>query len=222
MTLPNLTKVAIIVAHPDDETLWAGGTILLHQSWDCFIGCLSRANDQERSANFYNAVKLLHANGAMGNLPDEPNQPPLHNHVIESAILNIMPSRQFDIIITHNPSGEYTRHIRHEEVSRAVIKLWCKGILKTNQLWTFAYEDGQKTYYPKPIMLHTLSFQLSNAIFNLKYHIISKTYGFNPSSFEACSVNGSEAFWTFQNPNKAEKWLQHGGLVFEQIKGSHI
>jgi LmbE family N-acetylglucosaminyl deacetylase len=30
-------NVAIIVAHPDDETLWAGGTILNHPSWKCFI-----------------------------------------------------------------------------------------------------------------------------------------------------------------------------------------
>jgi LmbE family N-acetylglucosaminyl deacetylase len=34
MEYKNRTKnVAIIVAHPDDETLWAGGTILNHPYW---------------------------------------------------------------------------------------------------------------------------------------------------------------------------------------------
>jgi len=37
--------VAIIVAHPDDETLWAGGTILNHPYWKFFITCLCRTND---------------------------------------------------------------------------------------------------------------------------------------------------------------------------------
>ena len=42
-------KVALIVAHPDDETLWAGGTILSHPAWDCFIVCLCRGSDPERA-----------------------------------------------------------------------------------------------------------------------------------------------------------------------------
>jgi LmbE family N-acetylglucosaminyl deacetylase len=30
-------SVAVIIAHPDDETLWAGGIILSHPSWLWFI-----------------------------------------------------------------------------------------------------------------------------------------------------------------------------------------
>ena len=59
--------------------------------------------------------------------------------------------KHFDLIITHNPTGEYTRHIRHEEVSKAVIKLWHAGKISAGELWTFAYEDGNKKYYPKPV-----------------------------------------------------------------------
>ncbi len=43
-------SVAIIVAHPDDETLWAGGTILSHPLWSCYIACLSRKKDAEIQA----------------------------------------------------------------------------------------------------------------------------------------------------------------------------
>ena len=52
-------SVAIIVAHPDDETLWAGGNILSHATWTCFIVCLCRGNDTDRSSKFYDALKIL-------------------------------------------------------------------------------------------------------------------------------------------------------------------
>lgn len=43
-----IKKVALIVAHPDDETLWAGGAILSNPSPEYFIISLSRRSDTER------------------------------------------------------------------------------------------------------------------------------------------------------------------------------
>jgi LmbE family N-acetylglucosaminyl deacetylase len=56
-------SVAVIVAHPDDETLWAGGTILNHPAWKWFIVCLCRGCNKERSIRFYNALKALKSEG---------------------------------------------------------------------------------------------------------------------------------------------------------------
>jgi pentatricopeptide repeat protein len=56
-------NVAVIVAHPDDETLWAGGTILSHPSWNCFIVSVCRRNDFERASKFYKALKVLKSGG---------------------------------------------------------------------------------------------------------------------------------------------------------------
>ena len=58
--------VAVIVAHPDDETLWAGGTILSHPSWNWFIVCLCRGSDKERAPRFHNALKILKSEGDYG------------------------------------------------------------------------------------------------------------------------------------------------------------
>jgi LmbE family N-acetylglucosaminyl deacetylase len=44
--------VAVIVAHPDDETLWAGGTILSHPTWNCFIISLCSGSDPDRNPGF--------------------------------------------------------------------------------------------------------------------------------------------------------------------------
>ena len=70
-------NVAVIVAHSDDETLWAGGTILSHPSWNCFIISLCRESDTERATKFYRALKVLRPEGIMGDLDDGPEQIPL-------------------------------------------------------------------------------------------------------------------------------------------------
>lgn len=128
-------QVAIIVAHPDDETLWAGGTILSHPSWECFIVCLCRGSDLERAPRFKQTLVLLHAEGIMGDLDDGPEQTPIPDFDLQYAILQLLPTTHFDLIITHHPAGEYTRHLRHEETSRAVIELWLAGKITATTLW---------------------------------------------------------------------------------------
>jgi len=195
-----LTKtVALIVAHPDDETLWAGGTILNHPSWRWFIVCLCRGSDKERAPRFYKALKILKSEGIMGDLDDGPEQKPLEGKEVENIILDLLPGRHFDLIITHNPTGEYTRHLRHEEVSKAVIKLWHAGKISTDELWTFAYEDGNKEYYPRPVESATIYRTLTKRIWLRKYNIITETYGFEKNSFEAETTPKAEAFWQFEN-----------------------
>ena len=199
-------SVAIIVAHPDDETLWAGGTILNNPQWDCFIMSLCRKNDEARATKFYKVLKILGANGIMGNIDDEPEQKPLNNKEVEQAILDLLPQKNFDLIITHDPKGEYTKHLRHEEVSKAVITLWNAGEITANQLWTFAYEDGHKAYYPKSIEDASYYEILSEEIWIKKYNLITKTYGFKKNSWEAQTTPKSEAFWIF---NKAEEAVEN-------------
>ncbi len=148
MDRANSKKVALIVAHPDDETLWAGGTILSHPGWECFIVCLCRGNDADRAPRFKQALKVLRSEGIMGDLDDGPDQKPLEENEVENAILELLPQQYFDLIISHHPSGEYTRHIRHEETGQAVIKLWHNGSISAGEHWVFAYEDGNKEYLP--------------------------------------------------------------------------
>ena len=157
-------SVAVIVAHPDDETLWAGGTILSHPLWQFFIVCLCRENDMERASKFYKALKFFKSEGIMGDLDDGPEQKPLENNEVEHAILALLPPKHFDLIISHNPNGEYTKHIRHQEISKAVISLWLTKNISANELWTFAYEDGDKQYFPIPIKKAPLYHLLSEEI----------------------------------------------------------
>lgn len=204
--------VAIVVAHPDDETLWAGGTILSHPLWKCFIVSVCRGNDTNRAPKFYKVLKILKAEGIMGNLDDEPEQQPLEESEVEGIILDLFPPEYFDLIITHNPSGEYTRHLRHEEVSKAVINLWQGGKIFANELWTFAYEDGNKNYYPRPVENAPIYHKLTKRTWFRKYSIITETYGFEKTSWEAETTPRSESFWKFKNSDEAKKWLENGGV----------
>ena len=76
--------VAVIVAHPDDETLWAGGTILSQPAWNWFIATLCRASDGDRAPRFFQALKAFGANGKMSDLDDGPNQDPLAEEEIQA------------------------------------------------------------------------------------------------------------------------------------------
>lgn len=212
MVKAELKNVAVIVAHPDDETLWAGGTILNHPSWDCFVLSVCRGSDTNRAPKFYNALKVLKSKGTMGDLDDGPQQNPLDQAELEQTILNLLPKMQYDLIISHNPNGEYTRHLRHEEVSRAVINLWQSGKITANELRTFAYEDGQKKYYPRAISDAAIYYPLPKHIWQIKYNILYETYGFAIDSWELKTTPGQEAFWQFTNPNSAIKWLNNGGI----------
>ena len=201
---------AIIVAHPDDETIWAGGTILMHPVSDWTIITLCRASDPDRAPKFYKVADYYKAACIMADLDDGPQQTPLSDELVQRTILDLLQSRSFDLILTHSPNGEYTRHLRHEETAKAVLAIWQKGLLNTDQLWMFAYEDGHKKYTPKPIDSANKSVTLPEDIWRKKYHIITDIYGFGSDSFEAESTGRKEAFWCFENPKHVYKHFNEG------------
>lgn len=206
-------SVALIVAHPDDETLWAGGTILGHPEWNCFIVSLCRKSDPERSQKFFSALKALNSEGAMGDLDDGPKQEPLNEAEVGQAILSLLPFKHFDLIITHDQNGEYTRHLRHEETGRAVKNLWRAGKISCSELWTFAYEDGNKEYYPRPVQGAAVFKTLPKSIWMKKFRIITEIYGLAMDSWEARTTPATEAFQKYKDPSELAKRLNYKGAI---------
>ncbi len=62
-------------------------------------------------------------------MDDGPEQSPLSEYEIQQDVLELLPAVPYQLILTHAPNGEYTRHRRHEEVSQSVIELWNAGAI---------------------------------------------------------------------------------------------
>lgn len=189
------TNCAVIVAHPDDETLWAGGTILLHPDSCWTVAALCRKSDPDRAPKFHKVMDYYGAKGLMADLNDGPEQTPLRTIDIEDVIMDLLPSDRYDLVLTHGLWGEYTSHRRHEEVAKAVMALRESGRLQANEVWMFAYEDGAKKYLPRPIADADVYMRLPQDIWERKYEIIHGLYGFDEDSFEARTTPRDEAFW---------------------------
>jgi LmbE family N-acetylglucosaminyl deacetylase len=183
------------VAHPDDETLWAGGTVLMHPDNRWTVVTLCRGSDADRVPRFHKAMECFGAKGVMGDLDDGPEQKPLRMVAVEDAIAELLPSDRYDLVLTHGLWGEYTSHRRHEEVAKAVMALRESGRLSVEELWMFAYEDGGKKYLPRPMADADVYFRLPLNVWEEKHRIIHEIYGFDTDSFEAQTTPKEEAFW---------------------------
>ncbi len=203
-TQPIRKRAAIIVAHPDDEVLWCGGWILLHRDWHWHICTLCRASDPDRAPRFRRVLKHLGAGGDMADLDDGPEQAPLPAEQVQSTVQAVLPlDETFDLVLTHGPAGEYTRHLRHEECCRAVVSLWEHGRIRTKSLWCFAYDDGNKAYLPRVSAQAGHRVLLPGDIWNEKHHLITEYYGFAPDSWEARVTPREEGFSCFDSPRAA-------------------
>lgn len=183
---------ACIVAHPDDETIWMGGTILQKSEWKWTIFSLCRANDKDRMPKFKEACEIYRAGAVISDLDDEVFAP-LEIEKVEEKIIDNLPDRNYDYIFTHGRNGEYG-HIRHKEIHLAVKNLVRKKMIKCRKLFFFFYEMRGGNKIPAPSEKAQLFTFLSDSDFEKKAFLINKIYGFLPVSFEVKSCGKKEAF----------------------------
>jgi hypothetical protein len=156
---------------------------------------LCRAQDADRAPKFRRVLEQLGADGEMADLDDGPDQLPLPAEQVQQTILRLLPAHSYNLILTHGPRGEYTQHRRHEECCRAVVQLWQSGRIDTRRLWLFAYEDGDRAYFPRAREDADRRDILPDATWFEKRRLIMDVYGYGAESWEAKTTPREEGFW---------------------------
>lgn len=198
-------RAAVVVAHPDDETLWCGGYVFTHPEFLWRIVTLCRASDPDRAPRFRRVLQRLRAEGEMADLDDGPDQAPLPAGQAQETTAGLLAGTTYSLVLTHGPMGEYTRHRRHAECCQAVIELWRSSRLDTRRLWLFAYEDGDRAYLPRVRDDADRREVLKDAVWLEKRRMITDLYGFGPESWEARTTPREEGFWCFDSAQAAVK-----------------
>lgn len=186
-------RALVVVAHPDDETIWMGGTILKNPQVRWTIFSLCRASDQDRAPKFRNACSIYGATSIITDLEDEGIVNAAKSvSIIRKLVKNEVGQEYFDYIFTHGSNGEYG-HPRHIGVNRAVGIILKNEEIGCGRLFNFAYNAGSKK---KIVSDKKANFfiQLNKNEHLIKRKIIQEIYGFKKNSFENRSALVLETF----------------------------
>ena len=126
----------MIIAHPDDESLWGGGHLYKNKY---FIVCLTNGYNLERENDFKQILKFTKNEGIILNYPDLQDEIIDDWSKVEVGILKdlsiILCYKDWNIIVTYGPDGT-TGHIHHIKTSEYVTKI-LKEHSRFNNLYYF-------------------------------------------------------------------------------------
>lgn len=182
-------KALVITAHPDDETIWMGGTIIENKDLDWTIISLCRAEDKDRKPRFEKACKYFGAKSIISDLDDEILKPLTINEVMDK-IKSLLPKEKFEYVFTHGPNGEYG-HMRHIETYKAVKEMIEKNVIECKKAFCFSYIKKNDYCVPEKGFKNI---KLKRNVFIGKRYLINQIYGFSEDGFESKSCNKMESF----------------------------
>ena len=131
----------MIVAHPDDETLW-GGAHLKSGNW--FVVCLTNHFTDVRKNEFKSVMEKAGIKGIILDYPDlvrDANKKWVKydwdsvKDGVAADVTKLIKSKNWDLIATHSPAGE-TGHIHHKNTDQAVTNA-CISTGNYDKLWYF-------------------------------------------------------------------------------------
>jgi LmbE family N-acetylglucosaminyl deacetylase len=153
-------KKIMIVAHPDDETLWGGAN--LYKS-GFFVVCLTNGYNLPRANDYRNLLKFTKNDGIILDYPDIQDKIIDDWSEVKIGILKdlskILNYKDWEAIVTHGPDGT-TGHIHHKKTCQFVTQ-----VAKESNKYKYLYYFGK--YYQKNKIPQNLT-RITKEEYNIK------------------------------------------------------
>ncbi|MFC1652454.1 hypothetical protein ACFL3F_01930 [Planctomycetota bacterium] len=192
------SRCAVIVARPGDETLWAGGLLTMHPEVNWTLAALTGGKDPDQVQRFQEAAAVYGATAVLGSLYDDQDGQPMASLRVERAIMELLPSDRFEVLVTHAMWGEYTRDGRSEEVGNALQVLHGNQRLLAPKLLCFAYDDQDGQIPPQADTDADIQCALPEQIWRAKMKTMHSVYGYAKKDWRVRNAPKHEAFWCYQ------------------------
>ena len=175
-------KKLMIVAHPDDETLWGGANLFKDRY---FVVCLTNGFNLKRANDFKELLKFSNNSGIILNYPDLQDNVRDDWSEVRNGILKdlskLLIYQYWEKIVTHGPDGT-TGHIHHKKTCKYVTKI-VKKYNEYNNLYYFGkfyakkklpknlrrISDKELSYKKKEINIYQ---SVIKNIYKLWYHML--------------------------------------------------
>lgn len=168
----NNINALLLVAHPDDETIFCGGTMFFYSQWSWTVICMTWKKNTTRYVQFDQAMRHTRALGvnivSFDSLEQIDEGQKLTDDVIEEWKHSIQSKNLSpDIVFTHNEAGEYG-HTHHKSLN-----------IIANDLFTNVWEficPGAINVAPQPYKDNINVVPLSAHILNQKTEVFNGFY----------------------------------------------